>query len=130
MRIYNRPDRPRSCGIARGGAMIIIEILQIIHAMIAIIAGWISGDLAVDLGLTFAWRRPVLKSKAKYRGALSFAVLGVIIIPQKWRKDERWRRWGTPSSPTRTATALKKRARPYSDGANFSEMTSLRLRCL
>lgn len=74
--------------------MIIIEILQIIHAMIAIIAGWISGDLAVDLGLTFAWRRPVLKSKAKYRGALSFAVLGVIIIPQKWRKDGRWRRWG------------------------------------
>jgi len=72
----------------------IIAILQFVYAMIMVIAGLISGDIAVDLGLSFSWRRPILISRRKYGGALSFAVLGVIIIPQKWRRDKRWRRWG------------------------------------
>ena len=74
--------------------MIIIEILQTVYAIIAVTVGMINGDLAVDIGLSFVWRRPILISKTKYCGALSFAVLGVVIIPQKWRKDGRWRRWG------------------------------------
>lgn len=72
----------------------IIAILQAIYAIIAVVIGMINGDLAVDIGLSFVWRRPILISKTKYRGALSFAVLGVVIIPQKWRKDGRWLRWG------------------------------------
>ena len=72
----------------------IIAILQAIYAIIAVVIGMINGDLAVDLGLSFSWRRPVLISRRKYGGALSFAVLGVVIIPQKWRRDKRWRRWG------------------------------------
>lgn len=71
-----------------------IIILQAVYAIIAVVIGLVNSDLAVDIGLSFAWRRPILISKAKYRGALSFAVLGVIIIPQKWRKDGRWLRWG------------------------------------
>ena len=74
--------------------MIIVEILQTVYAIIAVTVGMINGDLAVDIGLSFVWRRPILISKTKYCGALSFAVLGVVIIPQKWRKDGRWRRWG------------------------------------
>ena len=74
--------------------MIIIAILQFVYAMIMVTVGMINGDLAVDIGLSFVWRRPILISKTKYCGALSFAVLGVVIIPQKWRKDGRWRRWG------------------------------------
>lgn len=130
MRIYNRPDRRDLAVFCTWRCIMIIKLLQIVYAMIVIVAGLINGDLAVDIGLSFAWGRPILISKAKYCGALSFAVLGVVIIPQKWRKDKRWRRWGTPSSHTRTAIALKKRARLSSDGASCSEMTSSRLRCL
>lgn len=72
----------------------IMAVLQFVYATIMVVAGLISGDLAVDLGLSFSWRRPILISRKKYGGALSFAVLGVIIIPQKWRRDKRWLRWG------------------------------------
>ena len=72
----------------------IMAVLQFVYAMTVIVAGLINGDLAADLGLSFTWRRPILISRKKYGGALSFAVLGVIIIPQKWRRDKRWLRWG------------------------------------